>query len=74
MNPNAMRQMQNKVTSVEVIVEDGKSYQVTKFESALAGQPSEQKILVTKEFYQKQIDRLQAQVDKLTEFSDACAD
>jgi len=74
MNPNQMRNLQGKVTSVEVIVEDGKSYQVTKFESALAGQPSQQQILVTKEFYQKQIDRLQAQVDKLTEFRDACAE
>ena len=75
MNPNQLRQMQKgKITSIEVIVEDGKSYQVTKFESSIPGQASEEKILVTKEFYQKRIDVLQAQVDKLTELRDACAE
>lgn len=70
---NPMRNAQQKVLSVDVVVEDGKSYQVITRE-AQVGQSAEQKVLVDKNFYQVQIDKLQAQIDKLVELRDKCAE
>ena len=61
-----------KVISIEVITEEGKSYQVITYDSTSIGQVIQQKIEVNKEFYQKQIDKLQEQIDVLTARKDAC--
>lgn len=73
MNPNQLRQLQSKIVSIDVVVEDGKSFQVTTFEEKV-GQPSEQRILVDKEFYQPRIDKLQEQLNSLIALQDKCAE
>ena len=61
-----------KVISIEVTTEGDKSYQVVTYDTEGPGKVAQQKFEVDKEFYQKQIDKLQEQIDVLTARKDAC--
>lgn len=62
----------SKLISTEIIIENEKSYEVKTYETSKPGEIFQQKIEVNKDYFQKQIDKLQSQIDALNQKKDQC--
>lgn len=64
----------NKLISTDVVVDEGISYEVKTYEAGSPGDLIEERTVVNKDFYQADIDRAQALLDKNTSLQNKCAE
>jgi hypothetical protein len=64
----------NKLVNTDVVVEEGTSYEVKTYEAGTPGDLVEERTVVNKAYYQPDIDKAQAIIDKNTALQDKCAE